>query len=529
MVTAVTAFQVLSTILYSATYLVAAMFFLTQWQTPPVGSLFGPKVQLLLDMFGIVASTVLLFGFGLQAGWVDAQGGDHEEFDQSKEHTRDASGMLLFVMVIASAAGDTSNFWMIATACLLGACRLLSKWEYVVLDADGDALDFRGKDLTPREASPMQNFVVTAILSLVLGNEIDLGTRTIGYPMLGAVAGLQLAIGVYKLVSSESNKGRIQFEATVMSMAHFGIISFYALQIDAPRTLATAVAVAVADGLANISTESSRGSDNDKAALLEHLLGAAVSVGSTVISYILFQEYAVDLTWLSVVSTISLCAAVARTLTNLTSAFEGKRRQSRLYGYIGNGATLSLCVAGAIQLVYAIDHEKNLALSVGAVSLAVLNRVADFFQFPEETEDRFFLPYASTEHKITADTNGNVLSKEFKATEYNLYKRVQMVVLLGGAFTCMLMTTIGEGGVQWVEIVVTIGLGIHALSAVLSLFQGCCGEDWFAVSSMEVIRLPVSTLLVGLLSAAADKNTVDLQVLALSLYIVADMVGRFFL
>ena len=507
----VTAFQVLSTILHSATYLVAAMFFLTQWQTPPVGSLFGPKVQLLLDMFGIVASTVLLFGFGLQAGWVDAQGGDHEEFDRSKEHTRDASGMLLFVMVIASAAGDTSSFWMIATACLLGACRLLSKWEYVVLDADGDALDFRGKDLTPREASPMQNFVVTAILSLVLGNEIDLGTRTIGYPMLGAVAGLQLAIGVYKLVSSESNKGRIQFEATVMSMAHFGIISFYALQIDAPRTLATAVAVAVADGLANISTESGKGADNDPA-LLEHLLGAAVSVGSTVISYILFQEYAVDLTWLSVVSTISLCAAVARTLTNLTSAFEGERRQTRLYGYIGNGATLSLCVAGAIQLVYAIDHEKNLALSVGAVSLAVLNRVADFFQFPKVVPDeKWKLPYASDNKS---------------GEEYNLYKRVQMVVLLGGAFTCMLMTY-GEG-VAWVEIVVTIGLGIHALSAVLSLFQGCL-PVWFAVSSMEVVRLPVSTLLVGLLSAAADKNTVDLQVLALSLYIVADMVGRFFL
>ena len=514
MVKVVTAFQVLSTILYSATYLVAAMFFLTQWQTPPVASLFGPKVQLLLDMFGIVASTVLLFGFGLQAGWVDAQGGDHEEFDRSKEHTRDASGMLLFVMVIASAAGDTSNFWMIATACLLGACRLLSKWEYVVLDADGDALDFRAKGETAREASPMQNFVVTAILSLVLGNEIDLGTRTIGYPMLGAVAGLQLAIGVYKLVSSESNKGRIQFEATVMSMAHFGIISFYALQIDAPRTLATAVAVAVADGLANISTESGRGSDNEKAALLEHLLGAAVSVGSTVISYILFQEYAVDLTWLSVVSTISLCAAVARTLTNLTSAFEGKRRQSRLYGYIGNGATLSLCVAGTIQLVYAIDHEKNLALSVGAVSLAVLNRVADFFQFPvKKTMDRLFLPYSEPEDE--------------KVTEYNLYKRVQMVVLLGGAFTCMLMTY-GEG-VEWVWFTVTIGLGIHAVSAVLSLFQGCCGPKELAFSSMEVVRLPVSTLLVGLLSAAADKNTVDLQVLALSLYIVADMVGRFFL
>ena len=518
----VTAFQVLSTILHSATYLVAAMFFLTQWQTPPVGSLFGPKVQLLLDMFGIVASTVLLFGFGLQAGWVDAQGGDHEEFDRSKEHTRDASGMLLFVMVIASAAGDTSNFWMIATACLLGACRLLSKWEYVVLDADGDALDFRGKDLTPREASPMQNFVVTAILSLVLGNEIDLGTRTIGYPMLGAVAGLQLAIGVYKLVSSESNKGRIQFEATVMSMAHFGIISFYALQIDAPRTLATAVAVAVADGLANISTESGKGADNDPA-LLEHLLGAAVSVGSTVISYILFQEYAVDLTWLSVVSTISLCAAVARTLTNLTSAFEGERRQTRLYGYIGNGATLSLCVAGAIQLVYAIDHEKNLALSVGAVSLAVLNRVADFFQFPKVVPYKWLLPYAS-DNKGT----GSKVDPE-SGEEYNLYKRVQMVVLLGGAFTCMLITTIGEGGVQWVELVVTIGLGIHAVSAVLSLFQRCYEPKELAFSSMEVIRLPVSTLLVGLLSVAADKNTVDLQVLALSLYIVADMVGRFFL
>jgi hypothetical protein len=507
-------FQVLSTILYSATYLVAAMFFLTQWQTPPVGSLFGPKVQLLLDMFGIVASTVLLFGFGLQAGWVDAQGGDHEEFDRSKEHTRDASGMLLFVMVIASAAGDTSNFWMIATACLLGACRLLSKWEYVVTNNAGRR-DLNKRDTRP--ASPMQNFVVSAILILVLGNEIDLGTRTIGYPMLGTVAGLQFAIGVYKLASSTSNLGRIQFEATVMSIAHFAIISFYALQIDAPRTLATAVAVAVADGLANISTESSDPKDDE--ALLEHLLGAAVSVGSTVISYILFQEYAVDLTWLSVVSTISLCAAVARTLTNLTSAFEGKRRQTRLYGYIGNGATLSLCVAGAIQLVYAIDHEKNLALSVGAVSLAVLNRVTDFFQFPEVIPYKWLLPYAS-------DNKGTVLSSEFEATEYNLYKRVQMVVLLGGAFTCMLMTY-GEG-VQWVELVVTIGIGIHALSAVLSLFQGCL-PDWFAFSSMEVVRLPVSTLLVGLLSVAADKNTVDLQVLALSLYIVADMVGRFFL
>ena len=507
-------FQVLSTILYSATYLVAAMFFLTQWQTPPVGSLFGPKVQLLLDMFGIVASTVLLFGFGLQAGWIDAQGDDHEEFDRSKEHTRDASGMLLFVMVIASAAGDTSNFWMIATACLLGACRLLSKWEYVVTD-ERDALDTRvgGK---PREASPMQNFVVSAILSLVLGNEIDLGTRTIGYPMLGAVAGLQLAIGVYKLASSKSNKGRIQFEATVMSMAHFAIISFYALQIDAPRTLATAVAVAVADGLANISTESSKDKEKADAALLQHLLGAAVSAGSTVVSYILFQEYAVDLKWLSVVSTISLCAAVARTLTNITSAFEGKRRQTRLYGYIGNGATLSLCVAGAIQLVYAVDHKKNLALSVGAVSLAVLNRVADFFQFPEVIKEKWFLPYASE-------------TETEKVTEYNVYKRVQMVGLLGGAFTCMLMT-FGKG-VAWVEITVTIGLGVHALSAVFSLFRGCCASqvwEWFAISSREVIRLPVSTLLVGLLSVAADTG-VALQVLALSLYIVADMVGRFFL
>ena len=172
-------------------------------------------------------------------------------------------------------------------------------------------------------------------------------------------------------------------------------------------------------------------------------------------------------------------------------------------------------------MVYAIDHEKNLALSVGAVSMAVLNRVADFFQFPEVIPDKWLLPYAS-------DNKGTVLSevdpKSGKA--YNLYKRVQMVVLLGGAFTCMLMTY-GEG-VQWVELVVTIGLGIHALSAVLSLFQGCL-PDWLAVSSMEVVRLPVSTLLVGLLSAAADKNTVDLQVLALSLYIVADMVGRFFL
>jgi len=503
-------FQVLSTILHSATYLVAAMFFLTQWQTPPVGSLFGPKVQLLLDMFGIVASTVLLFGFGLQAGWVDAQDDEDEEFNRSKEHTRDASGMLLFVMVIASAAGDTSSFWMIATACLLGACRLLSKWEYVVTNNAGRR-DLNKRDT--REASPMQNFVVSAILILVLGNEIDLGTRTIGYPMLGTIAGLQFALGVYKLASSTSNLGRIQFEATVMSIAHFAIISFYALQIDAPRTLATAVAVAVADGLANISTESSDPKDDE--ALLEHLLGAAVSVGSTVISYILFQEYAVDLTWLSVVSTISLCAAVARTLTNLTSAFEGKRRQTRLYGYIGNGATLSLCVAGAIQLVYAIDHEKNLALSVGAVSLAVLNRVADFFQFPKVVPDeKWKLPYASDNKS---------------GEEYNLYKRVQMVVLLGGAFTCMLITTIGEGGVQWVELVVTIGLGIHAVSAVLSLFQRCYEPKELAFSSMEVIRLPVSTLLVGLLSVAADKNTVDLQVLALSLYIVADMVGRFFL
>lgn len=513
-------FQVLSTILYSATYLVAAMFFLTQWQTPPVGpkSLFGPKVQLLIDMFGIVASTVLLFGVGLQAVWVDAQDENDEEFNLSKEHTRDASGMLLFVMVIASAAGDTGNFWMSATACLLGACRLLSKWEYVVFkDKQGRAaLDTRDT----REASPIQNFVVSAILILVLGNEIDLGTRTIGYLMLGTVAALHVAIGVYKLASSDSNLGRIQFEATVMSVAHFAIISFYALQIDAPRTLATAVAVAVADGLANISTESSKGEDKDAPALLEHLLGAAVSVGSTVISYILFQEYAVDLTWLSVVSTISLCAAVARTLTNLTSAFEafeGKRRQTRLYGYIGNGATLSLCVAGAIQLVYAVDHEKNLALSVGAVLLAVLNRVADFFQFPEVLPDKKWkLPYAS-------DNKSN--------PAYFIYKRVQMVVLLGGAFTCMLMTTIGEGGVQWVELMVTIGLGVHALSAVLSLFQGCIPDRlaWLAVSSMEVVRLPVSTLLVGLLSVAADKNTVDLQVLALSLYIVADMVGRFFL
>ena len=162
-------------------------------------------------------------------------------------------------------------------------------------------------------------------------------------------------------------------------------------------------------------------------------------------------------------------------------------------------------------MVYAIDHEKNLALSVGAVSLAVLNRVADFFQFPEVLPYKWLLPYASDNKS---------------GEEYNLYKRVQMVVLLGGAFTCMLMTY-GEG-VEWVELVVTIGLGIHALSAVLSLFQGCL-PDWFALSSMEVIRLPVSTLLVGLLSVAADKNTVDLQVLALSLYIVADMVGRFFL
>ena len=501
------------------------------------------------NAFGFALSLMCLFvtffsalaKSGLFDGWKE----DFiKEWVAMEQRIRDTSLLVLFALVSFGSGMNTSDSFAVVSMVSIFVGRQTSKYFDLreVLD-DSDYGEKPASKVTwVQNGLALLMFGTACIWEIIEGTKVDL----IDY-IIGIAAVVQFVLLVSKRISQELNERRVVFEETVCSVFHFIVLGSLLSRVNKTNQLISVAAVIVADASARVQRKlepvyggelSDSTSGEGWNLFITRVVSTIISLTVAGGSIVLFEEnLSVKDTTLA---TLAMVAGVLKALNCIAFLLDSRKEAYKsVYNFINNGTTSLLLVSSSLILAPSIEDPRG--MTVLLFSMAIASRIVDMVQNAYAT--------GAGEARDEILSSSMVSRSPLERASYSNFRTwIIFLMLVGSGLYAYLgigdlctdfITTDSYNTANCTLTEVDAGVSrsyffivcIHVLALVIAFIVSRVNRDEdkadgrIAVSTMELIRVCVSTAIIILGSFVLGMNSSNNLVLSFTFYLLSDGLG----
>jgi len=502
------------------------------------------------NAFGFALSLMCLFvtffsalsNSGLFEGWKE----DFiKEWVALEQRIRDTSLLVLFALVSFGSGMDTSDGFAVVSMVSIFVGRQISKY-FDLREVLNDS-DYGEKPVT--KVTWVQNglallmFGTACIWEIIEGTKVDL----IDY-IIGIAASVQFVLLVSKFFSRELNERRVVFEETVCSVFHFIVLGSLLSRVNNTNQLISVAAVIVADASARVQRKLEPvygGTLLDKTSgegwnlFITRVVSTIISFSVAGGSIVLFVEENLNVKD-TTLATLAMVAGVLKALNCIAFLLDSRKVSYKsVYNFINNGTTSLLLVSSSLILAPSIEDPRG--MTVLLFSLSIASRIVDMVQNAYAT--------GAGEARDEILSSSMVSKSPLEQASYSNFRTwIIFLMLVGSGLYAYLgigdlctdfITTDSYNTANCTLTEVDAGVSrsyffivcIHVLALVIAFIVSRVNRDEvkadgrIAVSTMELIRVCVSTAIIILGSFVLGINSSNNLVLSFTFYLLSDGLG----
>lgn len=537
----------ISHVISSAMFILNSVYFMSNLDK---STFLHKDIAQFFNAFGFTLSLMCLFvtffsalaKSGLFEGWKE----DFiKEWVAMEQRIRDTSLLVLFALVSFGSGMNTSDSFAVVSMVSIFVGRQTSKYFDLkeVLD-DSDYGEKPASKVTwVQNGLALLMFGTACIWEIIKGTKVDL----IDY-IIGIAAGVQFVLLVSKRISQELNERRVVFEETVCSVFHFIVLGSLLSRVNNTNQLISVAAVIVADASARVQRklESVYGGELSKSTSGEEGWNLFITrVVSTIISFtvaggsiVLFEENLSEKD--TTLATLAMVAGVLKALNCIAFLLDSRKEAYKsVYNFINNGTTSLLLVSSSLILAPSIEDPRG--MTVMLFSLSIVSRIVDMVQ------NAYATGAGEARDEILSSSMVSMSPLE-RASYSNFRTWIIFLMLVGSGLLAYLgigdlctdfITTDSYNTTNCTLTEVDAGVSrsyffivcIHVLALVIAFIVSRVNRDEvkadgrIAVSTMELIRVCVSTAIIILGSFVLGINSSDNLVLSFTFYLLSDGLG----
>jgi len=537
----------ISHVISSAMFIINTVYFMSNLDK---STFLHKDIAQFFNAFGFALSLMCLFvtffsalsNSGLFEGWKE----DFiKEWVALEQRIRDTSLLVLFALVSFGSGMDTSDGFAVVSMVSIFVGRQISKY-FDLREVLNDS-DYGEKPVT--KVTWVQNglallmFGTACIWEIIEGTKVDL----IDY-IIGIAASVQFVLLVSKFFSRELNERRVVFEETVCSVFHFIVLGSLLSRVNNTNQLISVAAVIVADASARVQRKLEPvygGTLLDKTSgegwnlFITRVVSTIISFSVAGGSIVLFVEENLNVKD-TTLATLAMVAGVLKALNCIAFLLDSRKVSYKsVYNFINNGTTSLLLVSSSLILAPSIEDPRG--MTVLLFSLSIASRIVDMVQNAYAT--------GAGEARDEILSSSMVSKSPLEQASYSNFRTwIIFLMLVGSGLYAYLgigdlctdfITTDSYNTANCTLTEVDAGVSrsyffivcIHVLALVIAFIVSRVNRDEvkadgrIAVSTMELIRVCVSTAIIILGSFVLGINSSNNLVLSFTFYLLSDGLG----
>jgi hypothetical protein len=471
----------------------------------------------LLNSIGIVLSITACFMSIMSAffGTELAQAEFKDKYKSSEHLTTTFTNITLFVLLGISSGltltGNTSGDLLTTlTIVSIFVSRISLKFEFLLQESN------------IAESTKMQNILSLLVFGLAIFNDQRENTQTPWVVWLISIAAaLQFVFALSKQIESVDNEARLKLEEGTCAVINFVILGLVISQATTLCDIRTVLLILVADIVSRASAASkdthAYGWDLAIVRLSTALIGGLfIAFASVLLEKDLYTGYMHNI--VGILFGTGVLKALVGACALLDSPTSTKTYNMQMYNYLNNGSTSIALLGSVAVLTDAIANSKDEVYPALLLVAALLARATDLFQNAiENNKDGY----------IESSFNR---STDFRKMSIDHYK-VWLVLLSMVASITTLQMEPSDSDDSAVVMFTTVLIAVHLVLVILAMVAGAISDDTdntfkqFCVSTREVVRLPVATTILGLLTSVAANRPTTMTICTMFAYATADIFG----